>query len=115
MLFDLRGAGRRTTVKAVYLTLAVLMGGGLVLFGIGGDVSGGLLNAFESDGGTSGNSQLDDRIERQEKRLAASPGNEAVLAELVRLNFQAASAQTPSGSTVTPDEAKDELRRAAAY
>ena len=31
MLFDLRGSGRRTTVKAVYLTLALLMGGGLVL------------------------------------------------------------------------------------
>src|ERR687890_339893 len=46
MLFDLRGAGRRTTVKVVYLTLAVLMGGGLVLFGIGGDVSGGLVDAI---------------------------------------------------------------------
>ena len=37
MLFDLRGAGRRRTVKVVYITLAFLMGGGLVLFGIGGD------------------------------------------------------------------------------
>ena len=38
MLFDLRGRGRRRTVKVIYLTLAILMGGGLVLFGIGGDV-----------------------------------------------------------------------------
>lgn len=114
MLFDLRGR-RRRAVQATYLTLAVLMGGGLVLFGIGGDVSGGLLDAFKSEGGSSGNSQIDKRIETQEKRLARAPGNEAVLAELVRLNFQAASAQTPSGSTQTPDEAKDELRRAAAY
>ena len=36
MLFDLRGRGRRRTVKIVYLALALLMGGGLVLFGIGG-------------------------------------------------------------------------------
>ena len=36
MLFDLRGRGRRRTVKVVYITLAFLMGGGLVLFGIGG-------------------------------------------------------------------------------
>ena len=35
MLFDLRGTGRRRTVKIVYVTLAILMGGGLVLFGIG--------------------------------------------------------------------------------
>ncbi len=46
MLFDLRGSGRRRTVKIVYITLAFLMGGGLVLFGIGGDVSGGLFDAF---------------------------------------------------------------------
>ena len=31
MLFDLRGRGRRRTVKIVYITLAFLMVGGLVL------------------------------------------------------------------------------------
>jgi hypothetical protein len=114
MLFDLRGR-RRRAVQATYLTLAVLMGGGLVLFGIGGDVSGGLVDAFKSDGGTSGNSQLDDRIDRQKERLARSPADERVLAELVRLNFQAALAQVPAGTSQVPDEGKDELRQAAAY
>jgi len=38
MLFDLHGR-RRRVVQATYLALAVLMGGGLVLFGVGGDVS----------------------------------------------------------------------------
>ena len=33
MLFDLRGR-RRRAVQATYLTLAILMGGGLVFFGI---------------------------------------------------------------------------------
>ena len=37
MLFDLRGRGRRNTIKVIYITLAFLMGGGLVLFGIGGN------------------------------------------------------------------------------
>ena len=47
MLFDLRSRGRRRTVQAVYLGLAVLMGGGLVLFGVGaGNSFGGILNAF---------------------------------------------------------------------
>jgi hypothetical protein len=115
MLFDLRGR-RRRAVQATYLMLAVLMGGGLVLFGIGGDVSGGLFDAIggNSSGG-SGNEQLDKRIERQQERLKASPGSQAVLAELVRLNYQAASAQVPSGSTTIPDDAKDELRKAGAY
>ncbi len=54
MLFDLRSRGRRRTVQAVYLGLALLMGGGLVLFGVGtGNGNGGLLNAFS--GGGSGN------------------------------------------------------------
>ena len=45
MLFDLQGK-RRRVVQVMYLGLAILMGGGLVFFGIGGDVSGGLFDAF---------------------------------------------------------------------
>src|SRR5947209_20104114 len=52
MLFDLRSRGRRTTVRGIYLTLAILMGGGLILFGVGTGVGGGgLLNAFSGSGG----------------------------------------------------------------
>ncbi len=55
MLFDLRGRGRRRTVQAIYLGLALLMGGGLVLFGVGaGNGFGGLLNAFNGNGSSSG-------------------------------------------------------------
>ena len=44
MLFDLRSRGRRRTVQAVYLGLAIILGGGLVLFGVGaGNGFGGLL------------------------------------------------------------------------
>ena len=54
MLFDLRSRGRRRTVQAVYLGLAVIMGGGLVLFGVGaGNGFGGLLNAFTGTGSGS--------------------------------------------------------------
>ena len=34
MLFDLRARGRRRAIKVIYLFLAVLMGGGLVFFGL---------------------------------------------------------------------------------
>jgi hypothetical protein len=116
MLFDLRGH-RRRTVQVTYVILAVLMGGGLVLFGIGGS-SGGIVDAItgnSSSGGGNVNEQLQKQIDNQKERLAASPNNAAVLAALVRLNYQAAVSQQPSGSSAFPEDAKDELRAAAAY
>ena len=68
MLFDLRGSGRRRVVKIVYVTLAILMGGGLVLFGIGGSgaLSGGLLDAItESSGGTDDGNDRFRTLEQQ--------------------------------------------------
>jgi hypothetical protein len=115
MLFDLRGR-RRRAVQATYLTLAILMGGGLVLFGIGGDVSGGLFDAF-SDRSSSGSGApvVEKRVDANEKKLAASPENVALLKELVRDQYSLATARTPSGSTGFNAEAKAELRKADAY
>ena len=115
MLFDLRGH-RRRAVQATYLILAVLMGGGLVFFGIGGS-SGGILDAItgNNSSGSNVNDQLQKRIDSEKERLAASPTNAVVLAELVRLNYQAAVSQQPSGSSAFPEDAKDELRAAGAY
>jgi hypothetical protein len=53
MLFDLRSRGRRRSVQAVYLGLALLMGGGLVLFGVGTGSGGGILNAFTNGSGSA--------------------------------------------------------------
>lgn len=113
MLFDLRGR-RRRVVQATYLLLAVLLGGGLVLFGIGGDVSGGLFDAFSERGGTGGsnNDAIEERVDRLEKRVAANPNNTAALQELVRDYYGLATTQQESGSTAFPDDAKDELRKA---
>jgi hypothetical protein len=116
MLFDLRGR-RRRAVQATYLILAVLIGGGLVLFGIGGS-SGGIVDAItgnNSGGGGDVNEQLQKRIDHQKERLAADPTSTAVLAALVRLNYQAATSQQPSGTSAFPKDAKDELRAAGAY
>jgi hypothetical protein len=94
MLFDLRGSGRRTTVKAVYLTLALLMGGGLVLFGIGGDVSGGLVDALtENNGSTStSDSTFRDRADRATRGAQATPQDPAAWADVARARYQYASA-----------------------
>ena len=115
MLFDLRGR-RRRAVQATYLTLAVLMGGGLVLFGIGGGTSGGIVDAITGNGsGGSTDSSLDKRIESQKKKLQTSPDNPATLAELVRLEYQAAASNVPSGTTTIPEDGQDNLRAAGAY
>jgi hypothetical protein len=114
MLFDLRGR-RRRVVQATYLMLALLLGGGLVLFGVGGDVSGGLLDAFKGGGGPSGNEALEKRIDKEEDRLQTSPGNAALLQNLVRDYYSLATAQRESGTNGFPPDAKDELRKAGVY
>ncbi|MGI8945333.1 MAG: tetratricopeptide repeat protein [Thermoleophilaceae bacterium] len=113
MLFDLQGK-RRRLVQVVYLMLAVLMGGGLVLFGIGGDVSGGLFDAFgDRSGSSDGSGLVEERIERNEERLKSSPRNAQARKELVRDYFQLANARTVDAQTGYPDEAKDDLRSSA--
>jgi hypothetical protein len=116
MLFDLRGR-RRRAVQATYLTLAVLMGGGLVLFGIGGSVSGGLLDAFQGGNGNgdSTNSIVSKRNDKLRSQLARNPSDTRLLADLTRGEFQAATAQIPTGATSYPRAARDELSRAGGY
>lgn len=91
MLFDLRGRGRRRTVQVVYLSLAILLGGGLVLFGIGGDVQGGLFDAFSQNDG-----DVDERYEENrdnaKKRTETNPNNPAFWAELAAAELQLATA-----------------------
>jgi hypothetical protein len=94
MLFDLRGAGRRNTVKIVYLSLALLMGGGLVLFGIGGAVSGGLVDAITGQGSTSSSSAdtYRKRARAAEAKARANPQDAAAWAAAARARYQLASA-----------------------
>ncbi len=94
MLFDLRGAGRRTTIKIVYLSLAILMGGGLVLFGIGGDVSGGLVDAITERSGTTdtGTGRYESRVREATRATQADPQDAAAWADLARARYQLAQA-----------------------
>jgi hypothetical protein len=89
MLFDLRSRGRRRTVQVVYLGLALLMGGGLVLFGVGaGNGLGGLLNAFTGSGSGNNSSQA---ISQQEKTALSqtkqNPNSTAAWAALVNARW----------------------------
>jgi hypothetical protein len=93
MLFDLRGRGRRRTVQAIYLTLALLMGGGLVLFGIGGGTNGGLFDAIGGSGGsgTSVDTVFKNRLATYERQLKVNPQNQAALLGETKLYFGNAS------------------------
>jgi len=106
MLFDLRSRGRRRTVQAVYLGLAILMGGGLVLFGVGtGTGGGGLLNAF--GGGSSNQKQVLSSDEKAAlKQVQQNPNNATGWANLVQArwtnagqgsNFDASTGQFTAG------------------
>jgi len=96
MLFDLQGR-RRRVVQVTYVGLALLMGGGLVLSGIGSDAGGGILDAIVgTDGGGDGDVKgpLEDKKEEANRQLQANPKNAAALGELMRANFQLAGLET---------------------
>lgn len=115
MLFDLQGK-RRRVVQGTYLMLAVLMGGGLALFGVGSDIQGGIFDAFKGGGGnsSSGNSLIQKRVDRNEKKVKAMPQSEALRKTLTRDYYQLASVQASQTNASFPPDAKDELRKSAA-
>jgi hypothetical protein len=93
--------------------LAILMGGGLVFFGIGGDVSGGLFDAF-SDRSSSGNQLVEDRIEENEDKVAENPKNTVALQALVRDWYQLAREEADPNTLQYTDEGKERLAEADA-
>jgi hypothetical protein len=120
MLFDLKGR-RRRVVQVTYVGLAVLMGGGLVLSGIGSDASGGLLDALV--GGDSSSSSSDakkpfnNQIKAAEQKLAANPEDQAALATIVRAHFGLAGLEQgtdDSGATSISDKGIEEMKKADA-
>lgn len=94
MLFDLRSRGRRRTVQGIYLMLAILMGGGLVFWGIGsGGIGGGLFDAIGLGGGSNNRSSGNplEKIEQQaEKQVRAHPTDPAGWAALAKARYQVA-------------------------
>lgn len=121
MLFDLRGARRRRFIKVIYAGLAILMGGGLVLFGIGSDTQGGLSDALFGEEQTDSDISRDTRrtIQRLEARVLATPENQAAWSQLASERFQLASQEgldqnilAQTGQAVFTPAGKRLLRRA---
>lgn len=90
MLFDLQSRGRRTAVKIIYLGLALLMGGGLLLFGIGtGTGSGGFLDIF-SNGGASTSSQVSSAEKSATRLVRLHPQDPNAWYKLTYAQYQSA-------------------------
>lgn len=92
MLFDLRAPGRRRTIKTFYVFLALLMGGGLIFFGIGGNTAGGLLDAFNGNGGGgSSGGAVTKQVKQAERRANRNPSDPAAWANLAHVRYQLAN------------------------
>lgn len=106
-------------MQVTYLGLAILMGGGLVLSGIGSDASGGLLDAFIGGGGNTSKSDsqkpLNNQIKAAEQQLRTNPRDQAALATLVRARFGLAGLeqqQSAEGEVSISDKGVEEMRKA---
>jgi hypothetical protein len=88
MLFDLRSAGRRRTVKGVYLGLALLMFVGFVGFSVGSSgLNGGIVDAITGSKSNNGASDAEKRLQANvtaaQRRTQTSPTDPAAWSALV--------------------------------
>ncbi len=102
MLFDLRSRGRRRTVQVIYVGLALIMVGGLLLVGVGTGSSGGLLNAFTNNGSNSGQTQaISQAMKTAEKAVKQQPDSAAAWAALLQAQYTAAGEGSNFDSTTS--------------
>lgn len=89
MLFDLRSRGRRRTVRVIYVFLALLMLGGLLLFGVGTGIGGGFLTALTNNSGStgSGNSALNAQVKSAVKATKRNPTSVAAWVTLIEARW----------------------------
>jgi hypothetical protein len=107
MLFDLRGRHRRRAVKVIYVGLALLVGGGLVLFGVGtgGGGGGGLLNAATENEG-SGGASFANQIKKYEKTIKQQPNNVTAWEKLTAAELHEAGGEAYVNATTGQPTAK---------
>lgn len=79
-------------MQAVYLGLAIILGGGLVLFGVGaGNGLGGLLNAFNGKGSTAGqNAAISQQQKDALKATQTNPNSATSWANLIQARWSTA-------------------------
>jgi tetratricopeptide (TPR) repeat protein len=115
MLFDLRSRGRRRSVKVIYTGLALLIGVGLVGFGVGSVGGGSFLEGLGKGGG--GGNGYAAKIAAAQKRIKRNPKEAAAWAVLTEAQLHEASLGSENYETETERytaQGKEKLRQAAA-
>jgi hypothetical protein len=113
MLFDLRGKGRRRTVRMIYVGLALLMGVGLIGFGIGGGLGGGgLLNAASNNEGSNAAS-FANQIKKYRKITQQQPSNLQAWEKLTEAQLHEAGGEAYVTSTGLTSKGKELFSQAA--
>jgi hypothetical protein len=113
MLFDLRSRGRRRSVKVIYTGLALLLGVGLVGFGVGSVGGGSIFESVSRGGG--GSSTYAAKITAAKKKIAKDPSDTAAWIALTEAQLhEAAGAEDYNSATESYTEnGKQQLRKAA--
>jgi hypothetical protein len=93
MLFDLRSAGRKRTVKGVYLGLALLMFVGFVGFSVGSSgLNGGIVDAItgskSNNGANDAQKRLQANVTAASRRTQTSPSDPAAWAALIQARLR---------------------------
>ena len=114
MLFDLRGRHRRRAVRVIYTGLALLMGVGLVGFGIGGGFGGGggLLNAANSKEGSSAAS-FSNQIKKYDKLTKEQPKNASAWEHLANAELHEAGGEAYVSSAGVTTKGKELFAKVA--
>jgi hypothetical protein len=114
MLFDLRGRGRRRTVRVLYTGLALLMGVGLVGFGIGGGFgSGGIINSLTNSEGSSSTS-FASQIKKYRKLTQEQPNDLSAWENLTKnILHEAGGEQFVTSSGTVTSQGKTLFKQAA--
>jgi hypothetical protein len=114
MLFDIRSRGRRRTVQGVYLGLALLLGGGLILFGVGtGNGVGGLLNGIGGNGSSNSKPVIGQAEKSALRETQTDPSSPAAWSALVEARYEAAGQDSNPTTGAYTSAGMQELRGAA--
>jgi hypothetical protein len=114
MLFDLRGRGRRRTVRVIYTGLALLMGVGLVGFGIGGGFGGGGVLSSIGKEGEGGGSSFASQISKYRKLTQKQPQSVSAWENLTKaLVHEAGNEKYSTSSGEVTSQGKQLFKQAA--
>jgi hypothetical protein len=116
MLFDLRGKGRRRVVRVIYIGLALLMGVGLVGFGIGGGFGGGGLFSAATNNEGANHASFAAEVSKYRKLTQAQPSNSQAWEGLTKALLHEAGGETyVQGSGLTEKGKELFIKTSAAW